>query len=108
MAWNCIYLRAVWNLVLLSAKAGAPKAHLLQITGYPPKVVNVPSTEWASLVAQMVKNLLAMPKNPGSISGSENPLEKGMAPHSNILVWRIPWTEEPGRLQSIGVPKSQT
>ena len=31
-----------------------------------------------------------------------NPLEKGMAPHSSILAWRIPWTEEPGRLQSMG------
>ena len=50
----------------------------------------------------MVKNLLAMPKNPGSISGSENPLENGMATHSNILAWRIPWTEESGGLQSIG------
>ena len=34
--------------------------------------------------------------------GWEDPLEKGMATHSNILVWRIPWTEEPGGLQSIG------
>ena len=35
-------------------------------------------------------------------------LEKGMATHSSILAWRIPWTEEPGRLQSIGLQKSQT
>ena len=34
--------------------------------------------------------------------GQEDPLEKGMATHSNILAWRIPWTEEPGRLQSMG------
>ena len=38
----------------------------------------------------------------GSILGWEDPLEKGMAAHSSILVWMIPWTEEPGRLQSIG------
>ena len=38
----------------------------------------------------------------GLILGSEYPLEKGMATQSNILVWRIPWTEEPGRLQSMG------
>ena len=38
----------------------------------------------------------------GSIPGSEDPLEKGMATHSGILAWRIPWTEEPGRLQSLG------
>ena len=38
--------------------------------------------------------------DPGSIPGSEDPLEKGMATHSSILAWRTPWTEEPGRLQS--------
>ena len=38
----------------------------------------------------------------GSIPGSEDPLEMEMAPQSNILAWRIPWTEEPGGLQSIG------
>ena len=36
------------------------------------------------------------------IPGQRDPLEKGMATHSSILVWRIPWTEEPGRLQSMG------
>ena len=40
--------------------------------------------------------------------GWEDPLEKGMATHSSILSWRIPWTEEPGGLQSMGVTKSQT
>ena len=39
--------------------------------------------------------------------GQEDPLEKGVAIHSNILAWEIPWTEEPGGLQSIGVVKSQ-
>ena len=39
--------------------------------------------------------------------GGEDPLEKEMAAHSSILAWRIPWTEEPGGLQSIGVAKSQ-
>ena len=38
----------------------------------------------------------------------EDPLEEGMATHSSILAWRIPWTEEPGRLQSMGSQKSQT
>ena len=40
--------------------------------------------------------------DPGLIPGQENPLEKGMATHSRILAWRIPWTEEPGSLQSMG------
>ena len=40
--------------------------------------------------------------------GQEDPLEKGMATHSRILAWRIPWTEEPGRLQSMGSQESDT
>ena len=40
--------------------------------------------------------------------GQEDPLEEGMATHSSILAWRIPWTEEPGRLRSMGSKKSQT
>ena len=40
--------------------------------------------------------------------GREDPLEKEMAPHSSILAWRIPWTEEPGGLQSVGSQKCQT
>ena len=53
---------------------------------------------WASLVAQMVS---CNAGDPGSNPG-EDPLEEGMATHSSILVWRIPWTKEPGRLQSVG------
>ena len=55
-----------------------------------------------SLVAQMVQNPPAMRETWVRSLGWEDPLEKGMATHSNILVWRIPWTEEPGRLQSMG------
>ena len=53
----------------------------------------------------MVKNLAASAKDirdMGSILGSDDPLEEGMATHSSILAWRIPQTEEPGGLQSIG------
>ena len=57
---------------------------------------------WASLVAQMVKNPPAMQETQVQSLGWENPLEKGMAIHSSILAWRIPWTEESGRLQSMG------
>ena len=52
----------------------------------------------ASLVAQMVKNLLAMQETWVQSLGREDPLEKGVAIHSSILAWRIPWTEEPGGL----------
>ena len=59
----------------------------------------------ASLVAQAVKNLSAMQETWVKSWVWEDPLEKGMATHSNFLAWRIPWTEEPGRLQSIGSQK---
>ena len=55
---------------------------------------------WASLVAQTVKNLPAMQKTWVQSLGWEDPLEKGMATHSSILAWKIPWTEELGKLQS--------
>ena len=56
----------------------------------------------ASLVAQMVKNSPAMQETWVQSLGWEDPLEKGTATHSSILTWRIPWTEEPGKLQSMG------
>ena len=56
----------------------------------------------ASLVAQMVKNPLAMQETWLQSLGQGDPLEKGMETHSSILAWRIPWTKEPGRLQSMG------
>ena len=59
-------------------------------------------TFWASLMAQMVKNLPATKANWVQSLGREDPLEKGMATHSSILTWEIPWTEEPGWLQCMG------
>ena len=59
-------------------------------------------------VAQTVKNLPAVQDTQVQSLGQEDPLEKGMATHSSILGWRIPWTEEPGGLQSMGIPKCQT
>ena len=63
--------------------------------------------EWLGLlglpwVAKMVKSLTAMQETQFQFLGQEDPLEKGMAIHSSILAWIIPWTEEPGRLQSMG------
>ena len=57
---------------------------------------------WASLVAQTVKNLPAVQETQVRSLGQEDPLEKVLASHSSILAWRIPWTEEPDRLQSMG------
>ena len=53
----------------------------------------------------MVKNLPTMQKTQVRFLGQEDPLEKGMATHSSILAWRIPWTEEPGRLPSMGLQR---
>ena len=56
----------------------------------------------ASLVAQMVKRLSAMRETWVRSLGREDPLEKEMATHSSTLAWKILWTEEPGRLRSMG------
>ena len=59
--------------------------------------------EGASLVAQMVRNQPAMWETQVRSLGREDPLEEEMATHLSILAWEIPWTEEPGRLQSMGL-----
>ena len=56
---------------------------------------------WTSLVAQMVKHLPTVWETQVQSLRKEDPLEKEMATHSSILAWEIPWTEEPGRLQSV-------
>ena len=60
------------------------------------------------LVAQSVKNLPVMQKTWVQFPGQEDPLEKEMATHSSILAWEIPWTEEPGGLQSMGSQERDT
>ena len=67
--------------------------------GYPFKY------SWASLVAQTVKNLPAMWEICIWSLGWEDPLQEGLATHSSVLAWRIPWTEEPGGLQSMGLQR---
>ena len=62
-------------------------------------------TWWASLVAQMVKCLSTMWETGVRALGWEDPLEKEMATHSRTIAWKIPWTEEPGRLQSMGLQR---
>ena len=61
------------------------------------------SVNTASLLAQTVKRLPAMQETRIQFLGREDPLEKEMATHSSTLAWRIPWMEEPGRLQSMGL-----
>ena len=62
---------------------------------------------WTSLVAQMVKYPLAMWETWVQSLGREDPLEEGIATHSSILAWRIPWTEESGGLQSVGSQRAR-
>ena len=65
-------------------------------------------TSWGFPGGSVVKNLPATQETQVQSLGQEDPLEKGMATHSSILAWRLPWTEEPGGLQTMGVVKSQT
>ena len=65
----------------------------------------MPSILWASLVTQTVKNLPAIQKTWVRSLDQKDTVEKEMATHSNILAWRIPWTEEPGGLQSVGLQR---
>ena len=59
-------------------------------------------------MAQLAKNLPAMQETLVQFLGQEDPLEKGKATHSSILAWRVPWTEEADRLQSMGLQESDT
>ena len=63
---------------------------------------------WPPLVAQEVKNLPVMQETWVQSVGQEDALEKEMAAHSTVFAWEIPWTEEPGGLQSVGSTKSWT
>ena len=66
------------------------------------------SIQTVSLKAQLVNHLPAMQETQVRFLGREDPLEKEMATHSNVLAWRIPWTEEPDRLYSTGLQESDT
>ena len=64
--------------------------------------LTIVQAEMSVCSSSVVKNLPAMWETWVRSLGQEDPLEKGMATHSSILVWKIPWMEEPGRLQSMG------
>ena len=72
------------------------------------EAISSQKTQKVSQRAQMVKNLPAMQETQVQSLDWEDPLEESMAPHSSILAWRIPWTEEPGGLESIGSQKVDT
>ena len=81
---------------------GERKVHAISTSKATANMYMVLSSRWrAALVAQTVKDLPVMLETQVRSLGQEDPLEKGMATHSSNLAWRIPWTEEPGRLHSI-------
>ena len=96
-----------WTLVSPCSSAGKESAWNAGDSGCIPGLGKSPGEgisypfqySWASLVAQMVKNLLAMWETWVRSLGLEDPLDKGMVTHSGIFAWRIPRTQEPGRLQ---------
>ena len=71
-------------------------------------LITCSASKWVSLVAQMVKNPSSMQETWVQSLGQEDPLEKEMAIHSSIFAWETSWTEDPGRLQSMGSQKSWT
>ena len=73
-----------------------------------PRLTPFPFSSLLITLAQMVKNMPAMQEIQVLSLGQEDPLEKRMATHSSILAWKIPWTEEPGRLQSMGSQSDMT
>jgi len=79
-------------------------ANKLPVFEFPPSATN----QLTLFIAQLIKNLPAMQETWVRFLGREDPLEKEMAIHSSILAWKIPWTEEPGGLQSMGSQESDT
>ena len=69
------------------------------------RCIRIVVAQWTALVTQTVKHLLTMRETRVQSLGCEDPLEKEMAPHSSTLAWKIPWMEEPGRLQSMGLQR---
>ena len=95
--WTVTHLRSSCPLVVESRLKPNPLTSSYGLS------ILIHTTSWASLVAQMVKNLPVMQETWAQSLGWEDPLEEGMATHSSILAWRIPSTEEPGGLQVHGV-----
>ena len=92
------------DLLDLLAVQGTLKS-LLQHHSSKASVLQCSAFFGASMVAQVVKRLPAVQETQVQSLGWENPPEKEMATHSSILAWRIPWTEEPGGLQSMGLQR---
>ena len=93
---------ALYKRILLSAYTVSRKITLCFAKDYNQASISALLSCGASLVTQMVKNLFAIQDIQAWSLAQEDPMEKRMTTHSSILAWRIPWTEKPGRLQSMG------
>ena len=100
--WKYCELSSHTDWILMQAMIFSGCVALLIFSFFICKTRGVLSILGAPLVAQMVKNFPAIQETQMQSLGWEDPLKKGMATHSCILAWRIPWTEEPGGLQSMG------
>ena len=100
-------LSKLWELVV-DRKPGVLQSMGLQRVGHDWENELNWNNRWALPGGSVVKNTLTNAGDMGSILGQEDLLEKEMATHSSIVAWRNPWTEEPGRPQSMGVTKSWT
>ena len=98
---SCHCWKALFPILHIAEK-GARYILLTQ----PRFLANAISKEGASLVTQMVKHLPAMQETWVQSLGREDPLEKEMATHYSTIAWKIPWTEEPGRLQFMGLQRT--
>ena len=99
--WNGLPLPSAGDLPNSVIEPESPALQVDSLPSEPPGKLHE-NYERAPQVAQAVKNLSAMQETQVQSLGWEDPLEKGTATHSSILAWRIPWTEEPGGLQSMG------
>ena len=97
----CMELKKKTSKAILRNKNKAASSYAL-ISNFITKRYQLKQYDQLSLVAQRVKNPPATQETWVQSLGWEDPLEEGMATHSSIPAWRIPWTEEPGRLQSMG------
>ena len=96
--WSGLPFPSPEDLPYPGIEPGSPS---LQADSLPFELPGKQGTNCVFLVAQMVKNLPAMQETRVQSLGREDPLEKGTATHSSILAWEIPWTEQPGGLQSM-------
>ena len=101
MATHCSII--AWRIPWIEEPGGLQSMGYQKVRhNWATSLIHSPSSWGTSLVAQTVKHLPAMQETWVQSLGQEDPLEEEMATHSSVLAWKIPWMEEPGRLQSMG------